>query len=991
MELTGDEEQGNKVDILQRLLIFLLVLLCPLIATGQSIQLADSLFSKGTEYDERGNMREAEFYYGEAYDIYRQHQDTVSWLEAGKEYASALVYRSRYDDAMGLYRMLLQVEHPANDVYNRGDIYNSMGWASRRAGELDQAINYYQKSLPLARESEDSVLIGVVYDNMGGIFYRKGNYSKSLEFRQSAIKYFQEINNQSRIAITLSNMGQIYRKLLLYDKALEYFNRSLELRLELGDVNMLATIYDNIAGVQKNLGNYGQALMSYQKSLGYRNQAGDLRGSATTLNNIGLLYKGLGEYDKALEYYRQSLAMQEEVSGPASIATITRNISKILVEQGELEQAIALLRKVMDLRKRTGNPYDIASSLEDMTSIELKNGNINKAEQYVAELKTIADSTNSYDLLKDAYFWQGEISQRKGNYVEAISHFNKSYAYSRFLPPAGQISSLKNLARAYHKTGSDSTVIYGQKAVEIIERHRSNAGAMTDLRAGYFKRHSDFYIDLASWLLTYKQDTSGAYRMIEMAKARSLSDELAEAAVNIEQKLPEEIRVEQNEKRNRIEELYSEMETTLDSQKQSSLKKEIRNAELDFAAFQNRLRNEFPEFRQVESPESITLEKAQALNDDSTAVLEYAVSEDNLVMFLISRDNIRVEQFALNEDETGSLEGEITEWVTGFRDAIISNAPKGVLDEMSVKLYEVLIRPFEEEIRDFKNLVVVPDGALVYLPFEALMKNGRYLVENHRIKYEPSLTSLTLLKEPESPDDRMELLAVAGSQPQFNEQSLLRKSSFSALPSTLIEVDSIATNFQHISTLRGELVSEQALKELLDQNKYKYIHLATHGVIDEEQPHRSGLSLSTDGEVTASSREDGMLRSSEIYSFDLPSDMVVLSACNTGLGKMVKGEGMLGLQRSFFYAGTSTVVISLWSVYDRSTANFMNVFYKSILEEQKKETSGWMESLLRWVGWEQSIRFGYRATAMHEAKLQMIDHPLFNHPVYWAPFVVVGR
>lgn len=977
------------MDNLQRLLISLYLSLCPLIVAGQSIQLADSLFSKGSEYDERGNMREAEFYYGEAYNIYRQQKDTVSWLEAGKKYASALVHRSRHDKAMELYTMLLEVEHPANDVYNRGDINNSMGWATRRNGDLDQALRYYQKSLPLARESGDSVLIGVVYDNIGGLYSRKGDYSKSLEFRQAAIKYFQGIKNQRRIAITLNNIGHIYKKLLLYDKALEYYHRSLEIRLGFDNVNMLATIYHNIAEVRKNLGNYGQSLMSYQKSLDYRNQAGDLQGSATTLHNIGLLYKNLGEYEKAIEYYRQSLAMSEEISGPASIATTIGNIAKILMERGEVEQASGMFRKALELRKKVGNPYDIASSLESIVITELEDGNVPKAEQYVSELKAIADSTNSYDLLKDAYTWIANIAQRKGKNYEALSLYKKSYAYSRFLPPARQITPLKNLARAYHKTGSDSTVIYGRKAIDIIERHRSNAGAIADLKAGYFKQHSGFYIDMASWLLTYKEDLSEAYQMVELAKARSLSDELAEASVNIEQKLPEEIRVEQNERRNRIEELYAKLETTVDFQEQSALKKKIRNAELDFAAFQNRIRNDFPGFRQIESPEPTSLEQAQSLNDDSTAVLEYAVSDNHLIMFFISREKVRVEQFGMN-DNYRSLEGEITGWVTDFKDAILSNAPKKELGEQSEKLYEVLIRPFEDEISSYNNLVIIPDGALAYLPFEALMKNGRYLVESHRIKYEPSLTSLTLLKEPGSAG-RMEMLAVAGSQPGINNRGVLRKTSSSALPSTLVEVDSIASHFQQVSTLRDEEVSEQALKKLLQQNKYQYIHLATHGVIDEEQPHRSGLTLSGGGQISASSKEDGMLRSSEIFSLDLASDMVVLSACNTGMGKMVKGEGILGLQRSFFYAGTSTVVISLWSVYDRSTANFMNDFYIALLEEQEKAEPGWMESLLRWAGWEQSIPFGYRATAMHEAKLQMIEHPLFHHPVYWAPFVVVGR
>jgi CHAT domain-containing protein len=132
-----------------------------------------------------------------------------------------------------------------------------------------------------------------------------------------------------------------------------------------------------------------------------------------------------------------------------------------------------------------------------------------------------------------------------------------------------------------------------------------------------------------------------------------------------------------------------------------------------------------------------------------------------------------------------------------------------------------------------------------------------------------------------------------------------------------------------------------------------------------------------------------MLRSSEIFGMNINSDMVVLSACNTGLGKMVDGEGMLGMQRSFFYAGTSTVVVSLWNVYDRSTASFMNEFYKSLL--QQDTSTGWIDSALRWIGWEQSIPFGAKAKAMREAKLKMIKHPLFNHPVYWAPFIVVGR
>jgi CHAT domain-containing protein len=204
-----------------------------------------------------------------------------------------------------------------------------------------------------------------------------------------------------------------------------------------------------------------------------------------------------------------------------------------------------------------------------------------------------------------------------------------------------------------------------------------------------------------------------------------------------------------------------------------------------------------------------------------------------------------------------------------------------------------------------------------------------------------------------------------------------------------MEVDSIAGQFQRSTILKNEEVSEQKFKEMLQNNGYRYLHLATHGIIDENHPSRSGLVLSAESELSASSQEDGMLRSSEIFGLSIKCDMVVLSACNTGLGKVVKGEGMLGMQRAFFYAGASTVVVSLWNVYDRSTASFMNEFYKSLNNHTTEKN--WTDTFLRWVGWDQSIPFGKKALAMREAKLQMIKHPLFNHPVYWAPFVVVGR
>jgi CHAT domain-containing protein/uncharacterized protein HemY len=970
---------------MKRLLICLAFFFCfPLSGMGQSIQLADSLFKQGQEYDDQGKMAESEFYYREAYNLYRQFQDTASWLKAGKEYASAMVYRSKNEQAMKLYKMLLNVDHPANNTYNRGDLYTSMGWSSNRMGRIDQAEKYYHKALPLAQESGDSLLIGTVYHNLASTHNRRGNSSNALENYQQALNYY---TNKRYRAVTLSNIGGVYAELSLYDKALEYHNRSLKIRREIGSVHLLANIYNRIGLVQSNLANYDQALVSYKQALDNSRKASTPKLTATILNNLGLLYKKLGEYDHAIDYYNQSLAISKETSDPSSIATTVNNIGQLYWDQGGKEEAVTYYRKALKLRDQIGNPYDIASSLNSMLRLTVDQQNFEQATAYANRLKAMGDSTNSYDMLQKAASFFGRIDQAQHKDKEALKHFKKAHSYSQYLSPRRQLAPIKDLARQYHKLGSDSAIIWGQKAIDIIEQHRSNAGALSDLKSGYFGKHSDFYTVVASWVFTYTSDIDRAYKLVEQAKARALSDELAKASQNIDEQLPEKIRLERSQKRNEIDQLYSQLESTVNAQQHEELQQKIRNTELAYASYENKLRSKHPQLKSLRSPEPISLQQAQNSVDGKTAILEYAMAGNELLAFMISRDDVRIETIS-QSGNTEELATRLTTMVTDFKDAILSNASRTRLRSESAALYNLLLKPFEDDLGNYSNLTIVPDGALAYLPFEAISQGDQYLIENFNIKYVPSLTSLTLLKDPEALN-RKDLLAVAGSSFIRDNDRSLRRSNLSNLPSTLIEVDSIATHFRNASVLKDEQVSEEALKRLLRQNNYQYVHLATHGIIDENQPSRSGLALSTESEISASSIEDGMLRSSEIFGMNINSDMVVLSACNTGLGKMVDGEGMLGMQRSFFYAGTSTVVVSLWNVYDRSTASFMNEFYKSLL--QQDTSTGWIDSALRWIGWEQSIPFGAKAKAMREAKLKMIKHPLFNHPVYWAPFIVVGR
>ncbi|MEQ9264828.1 MAG: CHAT domain-containing protein [Balneolaceae bacterium] len=236
------------------------------------------------------------------------------------------------------------------------------------------------------------------------------------------------------------------------------------------------------------------------------------------------------------------------------------------------------------------------------------------------------------------------------------------------------------------------------------------------------------------------------------------------------------------------------------------------------------------------------------------------------------------------------------------------------------------------------------------------------------------------------------LLAVASSGFTTNtDNSLGTQNAFAALPFTLIEVDSIATNFEGESktVLKNDAVTEASIKNIsLDQ--YKYIHFATHGDINEVTPSQSGLILSKKQETEILFGEDGLLNAKEIASLNLNADLVVLSACNTGMGRVITGEGLLGLQRSFLAAGASSVVSSLWSIYDRSTPLFMQTFY-SKLSDYEENDSGFINRFLRWSNLSNPKLVNNNALALRDAKLEMIEHPYYSHPVHWASFVITGK
>ncbi|MBN2541304.1 CHAT domain-containing protein [bacterium] len=391
------------------------------------------------------------------------------------------------------------------------------------------------------------------------------------------------------------------------------------------------------------------------------------------------------------------------------------------------------------------------------------------------------------------------------------------------------------------------------------------------------------------------------------------------------------------------------------------------------------------------------------LLDGETALLEYVLSDSGSFVFCITDNKTHVYELPSRK--------QIQETAFTLRDELtLPRFFSPVFLKTSRELFTWLIEPCMEDLRDIEDLVIIPDGILGYLPFEVLISKDvniedltefdeyaelPYLVKDYNINTSPSATVLAQINEhPKEPlPDMLDFVAIGNpqyepaeeevplfAQAELQETDVFRsafpeptRSGYVPLPSTGIEVERICSLFPQNQCklfMNGE-ANEQNVKSSDDLPHAKYVHFACHGVLNENNPEFSGLVLSLypkDSPGQLPSGENGYLQMYEIYNLDLHADLVTLSACETGLGKMVKGEGIMGLSRAFMYAGTPSVIVSLWQIADESTAEFMYQFYNNLVNENMDKEG-----------------------ALREAKLEMIKSERYSHPFYWASFVLIGE
>ncbi len=958
--------------------------------------------------------------------------------QADEYYLTGIKYylQSKYDSC-NYYCFKAISFFKTNDRYikKRLKCYNRVAKSYRMLRNNKKALEYFHKIINEGKGKVDESYYSVCSAkySIANYYYGRSNYLKAKKYLLELDKAYERIKNSTDddlllIGRSYNTLGLVYHRLGVFKSALNYFKLALNADLSRKRINkvLLAYRYNNIANLFKTQGDYDNALEYYNSALNIKlNSIANSASTARTLSNIGVTYAAKGNYKAALEYIHKGLKKILKTKYDFAIAWHYSNLAYVQYLMKDYESSINNYKAAITVQEErfNTNKKQIAEEYLHLGDVFLKIKNFKEAfKNYFKSLnlnikifgvkhKIVAQVFSSIAL---AYQKQSKLKKALkyfSNAIESIISKKNQYEIDRVATPV-YIEILKKkinlLVEIFEQTNPEQKhlkIKYLEETISICKLifriiDKMQRGFQSDGSKLFFAKEAmPLYskaIEMAIKLSELKKSKYYkylAFNFAERNKANILLQKLDQSKATKFSGIPESLLKKEDSLKVSLAiintELKSMVETNTKVKELNEKYFEYKNKLIELREY---FETKYPKYHKLKyQVKTISVKKVKQLLDNRTVLLEYFMSDKNCFVFLISNKDFKIIRLNICK--------EIYNDVDEFLEGIIERKMAKYIHYAKV-IYKKIIFPIESEIQNYKNLLIIPDGAIVNIPFEAIITgsheeveyktkgyhNLNYLIKKFNIKYSYSaelLSELTLnasgnknYKKP-----KYDLLAFA---PEFSEENFkkietnLRSTTLKPLPSTKEEVLGLKECFNQnynlldwcYNKLTGNLTqvytynlaSERNLKKLNLVN-FKYVHFATHALINSNQPELSGLLL-----WKKDSREDGFLRLNEIYNLKLNAELVTLSACETGKGRWMKGEGLIGLARGFIFAGAKNVLISFWQVDDLSTKRIMKTFYKNLLSGMLK------------------------AEALRITKLEMINSKNdYSLPFYWAAFSLVGK
>ncbi|MEZ2340104.1 tetratricopeptide repeat protein [Microcoleus sp.] len=963
------------------------------------------LYKQGTAEGLRGAI----VLFEEALKLYREardsHGEAIALMGIGKAYSDLgekLKAREYYSQSLHLFRAASDRSGEAVNLNNIGQVYSELG-------EKQKALEYYSQSLPLSRAVVDRRIEATTLTSIGVVYSELGEKQKALEYYSQSLPLFRATGDRRGEAGTLNSIGVVYSELGEKQKALEYYSQSLPLFRATGDRRGEAFPLSNIGNVYSQLGEKQKALEYYSQSLPLSRAVGNHSGEAVTLNNIGSVYSQLGEKQKALEYYSQSLPMFRATGNRRGEAATLGNIGSVYSDLGEQQKALEYYSQSLPLFRATGDRRGEAVTLNNIGSVYSDLGEKQKALEYYSQSLPLFRATG--DRREEAATLDniGSVYAELGEKQKALEYYSQSLLLRRAVGDrSGEALTLYNVAFVKRDRGNLTEALNDIEAsLKIIENLRTKI-ASPELRSSYFatvQNYYEFYIDLLMQL--HKTNPKSGYdtkalEASERSRARSLLELLQEANANIREGISPDLLQQENRAKQQLDAIEKQRIQELSNLNPNPAKiNEIDKQRLallqQYQQIQTQIRSASPRYAALTQPQPLTLSEIQKkVLDENTILLQYAIGKDRSYLWVVTSTGLTSYELPKRADiETAAK---------NFRDTVtnprLRNVPQKVA-EASANLSQLILQPAAAQLGE-KRLLIVPDGVLHYTPFPALnisqtagQNPNIPLITKHEIIILPSASTLGILRQNygdrKLPDRTLAILA----DPVFSPDDERIKGKLTKETTEKLESNNLGLNRSLRASNLGwppsrlpftrqesqiilSLVPSASNSEKIDFSatrttaidgslaNYKIVHFATHGIANSQNPELSGILMSMVDDK--GNPVNGFLRLNDIFNLKLSANLVVLSACQSGLGQNIKGEGMVGLTRGFMYAGAQRMAVSLWNVDDEGTSVLMQKFYQKMLQQKLAP-----------------------AAALRAAQMEMMQQEKWKSPYYWAAFTLQGE
>lgn len=973
----------------------------------------------------------------------RWAEAALAWQQLGKSH----LVQGDYSEALRAFNQALRASKRAGSVALTLEQLNNVAYVQVYLGNVEQAaalLRQVQARLGEVSGGDGAARARIeaqLQNNLGEVEYARGNLKTSLGLFAHARALWEEVRDRRGLALARLNAGYSQLDSGGINEAAQEFEQALRLWREVGDRQGEALTLTAQGNLYAHLGDRYTAVAAHREARDIFRRMGDRQGEAVTSNGLGKVFEDLNLRQQAVDNYSASLQLNRAIGNKDFEAVSAYYLGRVSRRAGDFARALTYYEQSLALSRRNGESRMAALASMDVAAI------YTQQRKFADALRIYRQALDFYLLVKDlrrqalAHHGLGELFRMRGEPDEAAREYLRGLALFRQIKDSqGEAESHYWLAKLKQASGRLlEALTESEMSVGLIETQRGRMPSQ-DWRTTYFasvRRHFELHVDILMQLHRQQPERGFAALALESserARARSLLEMLSETKSEIRRGVDPALLTREQQLRQQLSAKAAYQIEVLNSANPaagevSRIEYEIRQLDGDYDFVQAQIRGHSIAYARLTQPSPLTLARIQAAlkEDAGTVLLEYMLGDERSYVWLVTPDALLAEELP-GRQTLETLAREVYRGLTArqqqqpHEDAASYHARYTESEDQfctrSGQLSRLILGPLRAGVRA-ERLLVVADGDLLYVPFDALPTPGGSggevcrlgteppvydpLLTTYEVVHLPSFSSLALLRELNASARRPTQGIAIWADPVFesDDPRVTHGPQDSTPAATTSGGDAATTTVPtpaaedltsgHDAPLPARLLSTREEAESImrfapggavmlltgfaasresavgqDLQDYRILHFATHGLVNNRYPSLTSLLLSTFDE--RGRRQNGLLQLHDIYGLRLNADLVVLSGCQTGLGEQQAGEGFVGLTQGFLYAGSRSIIVSLWNVQDQTTTKLMSDFYQAMLEEGVAPS-----------------------TALRRAKLKMYRQGAWQSPYYWSAFVIQGE